>query len=132
MPGRGSATSTAADCVSPVTAIAAKLMSRVQRVDEAIGEMARRPLARLERRGDRLDHIPADQRIALNGEGRARLLRRPVAAAFCTFLPGPRPLGRSTVNTDDTDLPALAISVCRDQSVERFFRRSAFREQVEQ
>jgi len=94
--------------------------------------MPGRSFARPKGRGYGLDHVGTHERIALDRKRWTRRFSDPVAAAFGAVLSLAGPLRRPSVDADHTDLPALAIGICGDQTIERILRGHPLGEQIEQ
>jgi len=69
-----------------VTTVSTEPMPRIQRLDEPIRKVAMRALAGFEGGCDRIDHLDADERVALGGEVGARALGHPVALRLRSVL----------------------------------------------
>src|ERR671913_42015 len=106
-----------------VAAIAANCVPRVQRFNQAVRKRPRRPLAGLECIGDRVDHVWADEGVALNGKGGPLSHVDPIAFLFGPVLALAGPLRRPALHVDYPDLAVLAALVSRDDLVHRGLRR---------
>ena len=113
-------------CAQSVALVATQDEDGVDRIDESVGEMARRAFTGFEALGHCREHLRADEDVALRDVVATRAMPGPGVRA------GAGVLGAATVHRDDPDLPLLKATVGGEQPLERRIRRLALGEGVEQ